>query len=48
MKKKVVFEFEQELIERLRELSKETYIPQVRIMQMALEKFMDEKEKEMK
>lgn len=48
MKKIITFRLEEEMIERLRRLSKETYIPQVKLAEMAIEDLIKKKEEEAK
>src|SRR5699024_3656170 len=48
MRKSVSFVFDKELIDRLKKLSEETYIPQARLAALALDEFISKKEKEMK
>lgn len=48
MRKSVSFVFDKELIDRLKKLSEETYIPQARLAALALDEFITKKEKEMK
>lgn len=46
MKEKIAFSLDKELTDRLRKISKETMIPQARLVQKALEKVIEEYEKE--
>lgn len=48
MKKPVTFTIEESVIDRLRKLSKDTHIPQARLVQMAIDEYVTKKEKEMK
>lgn len=45
MKTLVSFKLDAELVERLRKMSDETYIPQVKIVALALEKYIKEESK---
>lgn len=45
MRKKITFSFEEELIEKLKQLSEETMIPQSRLVEQAIKKLVDEKRK---
>src|SRR5699024_8801340 len=47
MRKSVSFVFDKELIDRLKKLSEETYIPQARLAALALDECISKKEKEM-
>ena len=46
MKKLVSFRFEEELVERLKKLSETTYIPQTKLVELAITEFIERKEKE--
>lgn len=46
MKEKIAFSLDSELTSRLRKISKETMIPQSRLVKKALEKVIEEYEKE--
>lgn len=46
MKRLVSFRFEEELVERLKKLSEETYIPQTKLAELAIVEFVEKKEKE--
>ena len=48
MKKVLSFRMDEELINRLKELSEVTYIPQVKLIELALEEYLSKKEKEVK
>ena len=48
MKRLVTFKIDENIIDRLRILSKETHIPQTRLTKLALDEFITKKEKEMK
>ena len=48
MKKAVTFTLDEETIERLRELSKETHIAQARLANMAIDEFLDKKKGDVK
>lgn len=48
MKKKITFTFEPELIEKLQKVSKETMIPQAKIVEKAVEEKLNEFNKESK
>src|SRR5699024_4674750 len=47
MKRLVSYRFEEELIKRLDQLSKRTYIPKSKLVELALDEFITKKEKEM-
>ena len=46
MKKRITFTLEPELIERLQKVSKETMIPQVKLVEKAIDEKLKEYEKE--
>ena len=48
LKRPVTFTIEESIIDRLRKLSKDTHIPQARLVQMAIDEYVTKKEKEMK
>jgi len=48
MKKPVTFTIDENIVDRLRALSKETHIPQAKLASMAIDEFITKKEKEMK
>ena len=48
MKKPVTFTIDENIIDRLRALSKETHIAQAKLASMAIDEFITKKEKEMK
>lgn len=48
MKKKIAFSLDAELVDRMREVSEKTMIPQSRLVQKALEKVIEEYEKNLK
>ena len=48
MKKRITFTFEPELIEKLQKVSKETMIPQAKIVEKAVEEKLNELSKESK
>ena len=46
MKKAVTFTLDEETIKKLRELSKETHIAQAKLANIAIDEFLDKKERE--
>lgn len=48
MKKKIAFSLDAELVDRMREVSEKTMIPQSRLVQKALEKVIEGYEKNLK
>lgn len=46
MKKRITFTLEQELIDRLKKVSKETMIPQARLIEKSLNHMLNQYEKE--
>lgn len=48
MKKAVTFRLEEELIDRFKQLSEDTYISQTKLAELAITEYVDKKEKEVK